>query len=85
MSYITVKAVLNNSYGGYSLSKEAYKFLNIEWDEIGLTFNDNRNSLKLINCISELGKKANGKHSNLTIVEKKIKIINRDGHEFLPD
>lgn len=85
--------VLNKCYGGYSLSKLAYEFLGLEWDNYGYAFQHDRTNPKLIQCIEELGDLANGECSNLVIEEyhhhnnllPEEHIINYDGFESIHD
>lgn len=64
-----IKIVINRCHGGFSLSKEAYEYLGLEWDGYGFKYGGDRTNPKLIECIETLGHKANGTYSNLTIVE----------------
>jgi hypothetical protein len=66
-----MKIVINRCYGGFSLSKEAYKMLDLEWDGYGFTYSDNdkRTDPKLVKCVEVLGAKANGEYSDLKVVE----------------
>lgn len=66
-----MKVVVNRCYGGFSLSKEAYKFLGLEWDDYGFAYSDyaDRTNAKLIECVETLGDKANGRYSRLEVVE----------------
>lgn len=64
-----MKIVLNKCFGGYSLSEEAYKYLNIPGDGYGCDFKENRTNEKLIECVEALGDKANGDCAKLSIVE----------------
>lgn len=63
------KVVLNCCYGGFSLSKEAYEYMGLEWDGYGYAFKYDRENPKLIECIEALGSKANGRCSSLCIEE----------------
>lgn len=67
--------VLNKCYGGYSLSKLAYEFLGLEWDNYGYAFQHDRTNPKLIQCIEEYHH-----HNNLLPEEH---IINYDGFEII--
>ena len=69
-----MKVVINKCYGGFSLSKEAYKFLGLKWDEYGFAFSDDRANPKLVECVEKLGEKANGSFSKLKVVEIPDKI-----------
>jgi len=62
-----MKIVINRCYGGYGLSKEAYKFLGLEWDSYGYAFDDDRTNTKLIECVEQLKEKANGSFAKLQI------------------
>ena len=59
-----MKVVINSCYGGFGLSKEAYKFLGLEWGEYV-----SRTDPKLIECVETLGTKANGFFANLRVIE----------------
>lgn len=61
--------VINTCYGGYSLSKEAYEFLGLPWDDYGFAYEDDRTNPKLIDCIKTLKNKANGRLAALKIVK----------------
>jgi len=63
------KVVINNCYGGFGLSKEAYEFVGLEWDGYGYAFDDKREDIKLIECVEVLKEKANGRNAKLKIVE----------------
>lgn len=70
-----MKIVINKCFGGFSLSKEAYDFLGLEWGETekfcknGYAFSDDRTNPKLVECIEKLGEKANGQYSKLAVIE----------------
>lgn len=64
-----MKIVLNKDFGGFSLSKEAYKFLGKEWDGYGFDFDKMRTDEKLIECVETLGKKASGFCADLEVIE----------------
>lgn len=61
------KIVINKCYGGFGLSKDAYEFLGIKWDD--LDFADDRENPKLIECVEKLKEKANGRGAILKIIE----------------
>lgn len=63
------KIVLNGCYGGFSLSKEAYEYMGLEWDGYGFKFEGDRENPKLIDCVEKLGERANGRCANLFIDE----------------
>jgi len=64
-----VKVVINTCFGGYGLSKEAYKFLGIAWDGYGYEFKDKRADCKLVECVERLGKSASGEFAELKVVK----------------
>ena len=66
-----MKIVVNRCYGGFSLSKEACKFLGLEWDDYRYSYRayDKRTDPKLIECVETLGEKANGRFAKLEVVE----------------
>jgi hypothetical protein len=64
-----MKIVINRMYGGYELSREAYKELGLEWDGYGFAFHNDRANQKLVAVVEKLGDRANGKSVNLKIVE----------------
>ena len=64
-----MKVVINKCFGGFGLSKEAYKFLNIPWDGYGYDFMDDRSNSTLVKCVEALGDKASGELSHLKVVE----------------
>ena len=66
-----MKIVINKCWGGFSLSKKAYEYLGLEWDDFGFKYNDEekRTDPKLIECVETLGDEANGRYANLKVVE----------------
>jgi len=66
-----MKIVINNCYGGFSLSKEACDFLGITFEESSEYYKDyKRTDPKLIKCVEKLGEIANGDcNAELVIVE----------------
>ena len=64
-----MKIVINTSYGGYGLSKEAYEYLGIPYNNLGFEFSKDRTNPKLIEVVEKLGDKANGRYAELKIVE----------------
>ena len=64
-----MKVVINKCFGGFGLSKEAYKFLNIPWDGYGFEFRKDRSNPALVKCVEALGDKSSGGLSNLKVVE----------------
>ena len=66
-----MKIAINDDYGGFGLSKEAYEYLGLKWDGCGYGYDDyeKRTAPKLIECIEKLGKKASGQLASLKVVE----------------
>lgn len=75
-----MKVVINTCYGGFSISEEAFKLLNLKWLGYGFinneTFNIKSNNpyeyrtyTPLVNVVEQLGERANGKVAKLKIVE----------------
>jgi hypothetical protein len=64
-----MKIVINDCFGGYGLSEEAYNFMGYEWDGHGYDYSDDRSNPKLVKCIETLGKDANGSCAELRIVD----------------
>lgn len=75
-----MKIVLNKDFGGFGLSKKAYKYLGEEWDGM-------RTDEKLIKCVEELGREANGVCADLQVIEipdnSFYKIYEYDGLETI--
>jgi hypothetical protein len=63
-----MKIVINKAYGGYQLSKKAYKELGLKWDGYGNAFSNDRTNQKLVAVVEKLGRRA-GYLSELEIVE----------------
>lgn len=65
------KIVINRCFGGFGLSKEAYRFLGLEWDGYGFKYSSDieRVDPKLVECVEILGPLANGRCSELKVVE----------------
>lgn len=64
-----MKVVINVCYGGFGLSKAAYKFMGIRWDGYGFKFDDDRTNPELVKCVEALGEKASGSCAELKVVE----------------
>lgn len=65
-----MKVVINRCFGRFGLSAEAYKELGLEWDGLGYhEYMRNRNDPKLVAVVEKLGKRANGKWSELRVIE----------------
>lgn len=81
--------VINAIYGGYSLSKEAYEFLGLPWDDYGHAYEDDRTNPALIKCVKTLKKKADGRCARLKIVrvpdDVKWTIEDYDGLEWVAE
>lgn len=70
------KIVINRCYGGFSLSKEGMKFLDLEYDDTWHSFIPKlpRDDPKLVECIEKLGEEANGVCAELHIVKIPIDV-----------
>jgi len=85
----TIEIVINNCYGGFSVSEELYKELGLTWNEYGDHFNDNRTNPDLVAAVKLLGDKANGECSELKVLEIDLDdvltgyIENNDGKESI--
>jgi hypothetical protein len=64
-----MKIVKNGCYGGFSLSEEAYNYLDLPWDGYGYEFENHRDNPKLVEVVETLGRKASGVNASLMIVE----------------
>ena len=82
-----MKIVINTCYGGFTLSKEAYDFLGLDYDDREYDYEDdfNRDDPRLIECVELLGGAAAGNFAKLKIVEipddVKWRIEEYDGKE----
>ena len=65
------KVVLNNCFGGFSLSRKAYEFLGLPWDGYGFTsiYRYDRENQKLVECVETLGGEASGQFAELVVEE----------------
>ena len=63
-----MKLVINCCYGGFSVSKEVYESLNLDWDGFGFIELE-RNDPRLVEAVEKLKDRANGHGSNLKIVD----------------
>ena len=65
-----MKIVLNKCYGGFGLSKQAEEYLieNYDFEEV-YAYEIDRTHEGLVKAVKELGSKANGRFSELKIVE----------------
>ena len=66
-----MKIALNKCFGGFGLSKVAYRELGLEWDEFGYAYNDQEKRIdpKLIAVIEGLGEEASGSMAHVKVVE----------------
>lgn len=82
-----MKIVVNRCWGGFGLSREAYKELGLSWDYYGFAYDDNRADPRLIEVVEKLGEKASSSFSKLEIVEIpdgiEWEINNYDGYETI--
>ena len=82
------KVVINDCYGGFDLSKEAINWLKnkgLSEEEID-SLDKCRHHPLLIECVEELGEKANGMFANLVVKEitgRIYKIESYDGKESI--
>lgn len=79
-----MKIVINTCYGGFGLSDEACKLLNIKNDYKYIDY-AKRGDPKLVEVVEKLGEKANGNYAKLKIeeVEGRFKINYYDGIESI--
>lgn len=63
-----MKIVINDCYGGFSLSEEAYEELGVEGDSYALRCTG-RNDADLVRVVEKLGEAANGACANLKVIE----------------
>jgi L-arabinose isomerase len=70
-----MKVVINKCYGGYRLSRKAYKELNLKWDGYGLAYEDDRSNPELVKAVEKLGKAASGDFAELYVVEMPDDVI----------
>lgn len=61
--------VINSYHGGYGLSRKAYEYLSLPWDNYGYAMDEDRANPKLVQCVLALGKDANGQHAELTVID----------------
>lgn len=66
-----MKVVINDCYGGFCLSREAYEYLGLSWDGFGFAYDNDkmRASEALVACVEALGDRANGMCARLKVVE----------------
>lgn len=67
-----MKIVINDDWGGFGLSEEAYKELGLEWDGFGCAFNgyECRTNPKLVEVVERLGsERASGHFAKLKVIE----------------
>lgn len=80
-----MKIAINCNAGEFCLSKKAYEYMGIPWDNEGWYENGERTDPKLIDCIENLGEQANGWFARLKVIEIPdnidYRIINFDGFE----
>jgi len=85
-----MKVAINKDYGGFGLSKAAYKELGLEWDGYGKAYQDKRTDPKLIAVIEKLGvQKASGPSSSIKVIDipddVKWTIEQCDGKEWVAE
>lgn len=66
-----MKIVVNRCFGGFGLSKAAYKELSIPWDGYGFKYSEEekRTDPALVACVEKLGDAASGPMAQLKVVE----------------
>lgn len=65
-----MKIVINRGFGGYELSRKAYDFLGLTWDDYGYAYHNDRANPKLVECVETLGTEmASGCFAELKVVE----------------
>lgn len=84
-----MKVVINESYGGFGLSKKAYEFLGIEWDGYGYGYNEDRSNPDLVRCVETLKEDSFGRFARLKVIEipddVKWHIEEYDGAEWVAE
>jgi len=86
-----MKIAINKCYGGFSLSKEAYKELGLAWDGYGFAYSEHekRTDPELIEVIEKLGGKASGECADLAVVkvpdDVDWQIEEYDGREWIAE
>ncbi|TYC49632.1 hypothetical protein ESZ50_05670 [Weissella muntiaci] len=64
-----MKVVINDCFGGFGLSKLALKYLGLENEILPFNSDKERTDPKLVECVENLGAKANISYAELIIVE----------------
>lgn len=65
-----MKIVINDCFGGFSVSREVYEAMGKEWDGYGYDFDSDRTNAELIAAIEKIGcKQASGSCAYLAIVD----------------
>jgi len=88
-----MKVVINNCYGGFSVSKAVYDFLGLPVDSYGYCKYTgecwDRNDPDLVRAVEALGEKANGRNAELAIVDipddVKWHVVEYDGIECVAE
>ena len=82
------KIVINEDYGGFSVSKKVYDMLGLDWDGFGYIDRD-RDDPELVKAVEELGKEANWSFSQLKVIsipdDVEWTIENYDGLEWVAE
>ena len=85
------KIVINRCVGGFGLSAKAREYLRVEDSKYNYEIEDeiHRDDPKLVACIEELGRAANGEFAELAIVEipdnVQWTIENYNGNEWIAE
>jgi hypothetical protein len=84
-----MKLVINGCYGGFDLSADAQAFLGKEITIRVFASDWGRTHPKLIECVEQMGARANGPYSRLFVIEipddVKFGIRDHDGWEIVVD
>lgn len=64
-----MKVVINGCFGGFSVSREIYEMMGLEWDGFGYAFDNDRTNKELIKCIEKIGtERSSNRSAELEIV-----------------
>ncbi|GAJ02350.1 unnamed protein product [marine sediment metagenome] len=84
-----MKIVINRCYGGFSLSQVGMEYMGFDRMRWSGCSDLPRHDPKLVECVEELGDKANGKHAKLTVVEipdgVKYSVEEHEGMEWIAE
>lgn len=85
-----MKIVINTCFGGFGLSKEGLElYQSLSGGDAMDVYNVNRDDAALVQVVETLGEKANGRHSQLKVVEVpddvQCTIQEYDGNEWVAE